>query len=126
MASFRNSRVLRILHLLLIFLLLCSVTYGKIIYVDDDAAGANDGTSWDNAYIYLQDALADARGTSRVRLIRLCDAKEQAAVHRIRQGFVWGVGSAHGGSALDAHAEGRRRFQCPDTPRDWPARDACK
>ncbi|MBN1975542.1 MAG: hypothetical protein JW787_18030 [Sedimentisphaerales bacterium] len=32
----------------------------KIIYVDDDASGANDGSNWQNAYIYLQDALADA------------------------------------------------------------------
>jgi len=34
--------------------------FGKIIYVDDDAFGNNDGSSWENAYIYLQDALADA------------------------------------------------------------------
>jgi len=27
------------------------------VYVDDNAAGANDGSSWENAYNYLQDAL---------------------------------------------------------------------
>ena len=31
-----------------------------IIYVDDDAIGNNDGSSWQNAYAFLQDALADA------------------------------------------------------------------
>ncbi|MGB2807729.1 MAG: right-handed parallel beta-helix repeat-containing protein [Sedimentisphaerales bacterium] len=30
------------------------------LYVDDDAAGANDGSSWADAYNYLQDALAFA------------------------------------------------------------------
>jgi parallel beta-helix repeat protein/predicted outer membrane repeat protein len=34
---------------------------GKIIYVDDDGIGLNNGSSWENAYIFLQDALADAR-----------------------------------------------------------------
>ena len=32
----------------------------KVIYVDDNAAGANDGSNWAGAYNYLQDALADA------------------------------------------------------------------
>lgn len=31
-----------------------------IIYVDDDAGGASDGTNWTNAYVHLQDALAQA------------------------------------------------------------------
>jgi len=31
------------------------------LYVDDDAVGANDGTSWANGFNYLQDALSAAR-----------------------------------------------------------------
>ena len=45
-----------------LILLICNFALAnKIIYVDDDVAGANDGSSWQNAYNYLQDALADAK-----------------------------------------------------------------
>ena len=36
-------------------------TSAKTIYVDDDANDLNNGSSWVDAYRYLQDALADAR-----------------------------------------------------------------
>lgn len=32
----------------------------SVIYVDADAVGSTDGTSWDDAFLYLQDALAHA------------------------------------------------------------------
>jgi len=43
----------------------------RIIYVDDDAAGINDGTSWEDAYVYLQDALADANSIEKPVEIRV-------------------------------------------------------
>ena len=53
----RNSNNLRIITLILIIVLLCQLSFGKVIYVDDDAIGANIGSNWTNAIIYLQDAL---------------------------------------------------------------------
>jgi L-ascorbate metabolism protein UlaG (beta-lactamase superfamily) len=50
---------------ILLFAALCTAAFGKIIYVDDDATGANDGTSWENAYVYLQDALTDANSAEK-------------------------------------------------------------
>jgi hypothetical protein len=40
----------------------------RIIYVDADANGANDGSSWENAYKFLQDALAVASNNHEVRV----------------------------------------------------------
>jgi parallel beta-helix repeat protein len=66
-----NSRIHRIIPLLLIIALLCPFTDGKVIYVDDDANGANDGTSWTDAYMYLQDALVDAETADKPVEIRV-------------------------------------------------------
>jgi predicted outer membrane repeat protein len=43
----------------------------KIIYVDDDANGVNDGSSWQNAYVYLQNALKDAKNSQKPVEIRV-------------------------------------------------------
>jgi hypothetical protein len=44
---------------------------GGIIYVDANAAGADNGTSWESAYVYLQDALADAEAAEKPLEIRV-------------------------------------------------------
>ena len=49
----------------------CEMATGKIIYVDEIAAGANDGSSWDDAYNFLQDALSDANEAEKPVEIRL-------------------------------------------------------
>ncbi|UCG49334.1 MAG: hypothetical protein JSU94_06025 [Phycisphaerales bacterium] len=46
---------------------------GHVIYVDVDAVGANDGSSWINAYKYLQDALADANSSPKPIEIRVAE-----------------------------------------------------
>ncbi len=48
--------------IVLISILTTSVVFGKVIYVDYDASGTNDGSSWEDAYIYLQAAIDDANG----------------------------------------------------------------
>ena len=43
----------------------------KTICLDDDATGANDGSSWADAYNYLQDALSDADSSEKPVEIRV-------------------------------------------------------
>ncbi|MGB2806428.1 MAG: hypothetical protein WBC22_01705 [Sedimentisphaerales bacterium] len=56
--------------IMFIFLLVmaCTAVAGQIIYVDADAPGANDGSSWADAYNYLQDALADANSGDEIHV----------------------------------------------------------
>ena len=39
-----------------------------VLYVDDDATGANDGSSWCGAFVYLQDALAAVQPPAEIRV----------------------------------------------------------
>jgi len=50
---------------------LCIIAPAKTIYVDDDATGANNGSSWQDAYTFLQDALADANSGEKPVEIRV-------------------------------------------------------
>jgi parallel beta-helix repeat protein len=43
-----------------------NVFFGKTVYVDINATGDNTGESWDDAYNYLQDALAEAELGDRI------------------------------------------------------------
>jgi hypothetical protein len=45
------------------------IVLGAVICVDTIATGSNDGTSWADAYNYLQDALADANSDPNIREI---------------------------------------------------------
>ena len=44
---------------------LCTAAVGNPIYVDCNATSANNGTSWIDAYNFLQDALADANSAEK-------------------------------------------------------------
>ena len=49
-----------------VLLAMVSTTAAQIIYVDSDAPGNNNGSSWVDAYNHLQDALADADSSGDV------------------------------------------------------------
>jgi hypothetical protein len=44
------------------------VLWGRTLYVDDNAAGAQDGSSWTRAFTYLQDALAVAKSGDEIHV----------------------------------------------------------
>ena len=56
-----------------------SACLGRIIYVDADAAGANDGSTWADAYNYLQHALSFALAGDEIRVAKGIYRPDQGA-----------------------------------------------
>jgi hypothetical protein len=51
-----------------VFLAAPGAVLGRILYVDDDASGPPDGSSWATAFQHLQDALAGAQAGDEIRV----------------------------------------------------------
>jgi hypothetical protein len=64
-ANRTNLTTLRVITVFLVVLAASAIAAGEVIYVDADANGANDGSSWTDAYNYLQDALVDANSSAK-------------------------------------------------------------
>ena len=56
-----------------------STVSAAILYVDDSATGANNGTSWQDAYLYLPDALAEALSGDEIRVAQGVYRPDQSA-----------------------------------------------
>jgi hypothetical protein len=67
------------ISLFLIILTFSTTALAETIYVDADAAGANDGSSWADAYNYLQDALSAALSGDEVRVAQGIYRPDQGA-----------------------------------------------
>ena len=108
----RNGRSI---PFLVVALCACGVAVGqpeRIIYVDGAAVGANDGSSWADAYRYLQDALAEAAGVAPPVEIRVAQGVykpdqgagvmpgDRDASFRLLNGITWKGGYA-GTTAAD-------------------------
>ena len=81
---FNTGNIMIRLVVFIIITGLCSytATLGKAIYVNDDSTGANDGSSWENAFNYLQDALAVASDGDEIR-----DGHDQSGENRFELGI---------------------------------------
>lgn len=67
----KASLASRLQCVLLLLVVARTAAASGTIYVDADAPGANNGLSWENAYVFLQDALADANSAEKPVEIRV-------------------------------------------------------
>jgi hypothetical protein len=66
-----NARKWSVLVAMLVLWAVPSSGHARVIYVDVLAGGLGDGSSWNNAYNYLQEALADANSAPKPVQIRV-------------------------------------------------------
>lgn len=65
--------------IIMLILGICGTVQAEVIYVDADALGIDDGSSWTDAYNYLQDALADAVAGDEIRVAQGTYKPDQGA-----------------------------------------------
>ena len=90
-----------------------------VIYVDDDAIGANNGSSWENAYIYLQDALADANSAEKPVEIRVAQGiykpNQGVNISQVIFFFINEVTLVGGYAGVNEHDPNERNIQLYET-----------
>jgi hypothetical protein len=86
MMEIRKSGFLWTINFVLIVLLFCPFVSGNVIYVNNDADGANDGSNWIDAYTCLQDALTAVKGGDEIRVAQGTYKPDQQVVTTSRSG----------------------------------------
>ena len=68
MSGNRSSYLLGEIAAAMVVLCVVGTAWGTVIYVDANAPGGNDGSNWEDAYYYLQDALTFAFAGDEIRI----------------------------------------------------------
>jgi hypothetical protein len=81
----QKRKICGVLSILFIILLSSPTSLGRIIYVDAEATFTNDGSSWADAFLCLQDALADVQAGDEIRVANGIYKPDQKVVTTSRE-----------------------------------------